>query len=621
MVIADPPVATPPVARHGRRAGRPRLVPLTALAALSVGVVLAAAVGASAADPVPGQLSVVAGNGGSGAPSPGPATRSKLNGPFGVAIDGLGNVYIADSSNDEVEKVSPTGTLSVVAGTGTAGPATPGPATESDLDFPTKVAVDGLGNLYIADDGNNEVEKVSPTGVLSVIAGTGTAGPSTPGPATSSDLQFPYGVAVDASGDVYIADSANDEIDEVSPAGVLSVIAGTGTAGVPTAGPATASDLDFPSAVAVDGLGDVFIADTFNSEVEEVSAAHVLSIVAGTGANGAPTPGPATSSDLQAPYGVAVDASGNVYVADTFNNVIEKVTAGVLSVIAGTGTAGRITPGPALSSDLKKPDGLAVGALGDIDASLLNNDEVVRVTSSQSSTVGLAAVGSGYLSATSAGRVINSDTTFYGSPQSAGVKLGSSLVGVAAEAAGGYVVATSAGNVYNYGTSFLGSPVSAHVTLASPVVGVAAAAGGGYLVATSAGSVYNYGTSSDGTPRSAGVSLTTPVVGIAAPPAGGYVVATASGSIYNYGTPFHGSPHADGVSLASPVVAVAAADGGGYLVATAAGSVYNYGTAFRGSPHASGIQLTSPVVGITAVASGGYLLTTAAGTVYRYPPS
>ena len=152
------------------------------------GVVIA---GPVAASPTAAMLSIFAGTGIAGTPTAGPATSSNLDSPFGVAVDGAGNVYIADANNMVIEKVTPDGTLSVIAGTGTAGAPTAGPATASNLNRPTGVAVDGAGNVYIADFNNNRVEKVTPGGTLTIIAGTGTWGSPTPGPATSSMLHDP----------------------------------------------------------------------------------------------------------------------------------------------------------------------------------------------------------------------------------------------------------------------------------------------------------------------------------------------------------------------------------------------------------------------------------------------
>jgi outer membrane protein OmpA-like peptidoglycan-associated protein/sugar lactone lactonase YvrE len=336
---------------------------------------------AGATPPSP-TLAVFAGTGTYGAPTPGPATSANLGTPTGVAADASGNVYLTDQANNEVDKVSAAGTLSVVAGNGSMGAPTPGPATSSRLKNPTGVAVDASGNLYIADEGNQRVEKVDTSGTLSVIAGTGSMGAPTPGTATSSQLRFPFAVAVDASGNVYIADEGNSVVEKVTPSGTLSLFAGTGSSGAPTAGPAASSQLDTPLGVAVDASGDVYIADTYNHEIEKVDTGGTLAVIAGTGTSGAAIAGPATSSHLTFPFGVGVDASGNVYIADSNNNHIEKVdTGGALSIIAGTGSSGVPTAGPALSSAIGQIQGLGVDPAGDVYTGDPNNRVVEKITS------------------------------------------------------------------------------------------------------------------------------------------------------------------------------------------------------------------------------------------------
>ena len=185
-----------------------------------------------------------------------------------------------------------------------------GPATKSDLSWPSEVAVGARGNLFVADTFYNVVEEVTPAGRLSVVAGDGKRGLPTPGPATRSALQRPTGVAVDADADLFIADVENGVVEEVTPAGRLSVVAGDGNIGPPTPGPATNSGMGEPWGVAVGARGDLFIADSFNNVVDEVTPAGRLSVVAGVPEKaGAPTPGPATKSDLNGPSGVAVGAS------------------------------------------------------------------------------------------------------------------------------------------------------------------------------------------------------------------------------------------------------------------------------------------------------------------------
>jgi hypothetical protein len=322
---------------------------------------------AAAIAPSPYVLSAFAGTGTSGAPTFGPAVSSELNLPYGDAVDAQGNVYIADLSNGMVEQVTPAGELSIIAGGGNPGPITPGPATSTALPAPTGVAVGGDGTVYVADYPASLVYKISPTGMLSIVAGTvGSSGQPTTGQATSSELSGPYAVAVDASGDVYIADTGNNLIEKVTPSGVLSIVAGTGmipgpgpgSAMAPPDGPALSANLESPEGVALDPSGNVYIGDAINNVIEKVTPSGMLSVIAGTGTGGSPTPGPATSSDLDNPAGLALDAAGDVYVADVQNNDIEEITpSGTLSVIAGDGGLGGAPTygGAATASDLDNP--------------------------------------------------------------------------------------------------------------------------------------------------------------------------------------------------------------------------------------------------------------------------
>ena len=221
-------------------------------------------------------ISTVAGNGtadfsGDG----GPATSAQINIPYGLAVDGAGNLYIADAVNNRIRKVDTSGNISTVAGNGMYGSSGDGgPATMAQLAVPTGVAVDSAGNLYIADSDNNRVRKVDASGNISTVAGNGTADFSGyGGPATSAQLSMPMGVAVDSSGNLYIADTGNHRIRKVDASGNISTVAGNGTIGSSGyGGPATSAQLKAPHRVAVDSAGNLYIADTYNHQVRKVDA-------------------------------------------------------------------------------------------------------------------------------------------------------------------------------------------------------------------------------------------------------------------------------------------------------------------------------------------------------------
>lgn len=283
---------------------------------------------------------------------------SGLNAPSGVAVDpGSGTVYIADTGDHEVDRLNGDGSLTVIAGTGTAGTPMPGPATTSPLGGPAGLAVDAAGNLYIADgagaSGNPYAEKVAPDGTLSILAGNGSTGQPTRGTATSSPLRTPTGVALDATGNIFIADAAANVIEKVTPSGTLSVFAGraNGAAGQPSVGTATWSHLNHPTGVATDSGGTLYIADTDNNRVETVSPADKLALFAGTGVAGAPSYGsPALWSALHGPTAAAVDGSGVAYVADTANASVDRIAPAPPTGTAPPAPSGTTTQGHTLTA-------------------------------------------------------------------------------------------------------------------------------------------------------------------------------------------------------------------------------------------------------------------------------
>ena len=287
-----------------------------------------------------GVISTVAGNGTPGySGDVGLATAAQLNGPSSIAVDTAGNLFIADFSNNRVRMVTTGGVISTVAGNGTPGySGDVGLATAAQLNGPYSVAVDTAGNLFIADFYNNRVRKVTPSGIISTVAGTGTYGFSGDGgPATSAQLYYPYSLAVDAAGNLFIADFSNSRIRKVTPSGIISTVAGTGTYGFSgDGGPATSAQLEYPSGVAVDTAGDLFIADgpnvslfgiTGNQRIRKVTIGGIISTVAGNGGQGfSGDGGPATSAQLNNPSAVAVDTAGNLFISDTSNNRVRRVT-------------------------------------------------------------------------------------------------------------------------------------------------------------------------------------------------------------------------------------------------------------------------------------------------------
>ena len=272
--------------------------------------------------------------------------HAKLNGCTGMAVDGAGNVYIADKNNNVVRKVSTAGIITTFAGTGAAGySGNGGQATLAKLNKPYSAATDAAGNVYIADNNNNVVRVVSASGIISTYAGNDTAGYNGDGiPASHASLCGPQGIAFDAVGNLYIADAGNNRVRKVNAAGVITTVAGTGSSGYTgDNGLATSAQLSAPSAVAIDAAGDVYIADILNNVVRKIDGStRIITTVAGNNTPGfGGDGGAATSAQLHYPAGVSLDEGGNLYIADQGNNTIREVDgAGNISVFAGKHTSG-----------------------------------------------------------------------------------------------------------------------------------------------------------------------------------------------------------------------------------------------------------------------------------------
>ena len=319
-----------------------------------------------------GIITTVAGNGNGTYSGDGGAATSASFFPAGVAVDASGNLFIADYLNNRIRKVSAGGIITTVAGTGTQGfSGDGGPAISAELNKPNGVAVDASGNLFIADDYNQRIRKVSAGGIITTVAGDGTQGFSGDGgPATAASFYYPSWVTVDASGNIFIADTANCRIRKVSAGGIITTVAGNGTQAFSgDGGPAIAASLFEPHGLAVDASGNLFIADADNQRIREVSASGIITTVAGTGTQGFfGDGGQAALASLDDPTDVAVDASGNLFIADYSNNRIRKVSvSGIITTAAGDGTQGFSGDGgPAISAALNYPFAVALDASGDL---------------------------------------------------------------------------------------------------------------------------------------------------------------------------------------------------------------------------------------------------------------
>ncbi len=293
---------------------------------------------------IDGNITTVAGNGTNGySGDGGAATNASLNSPIGVVADASGNLFIADSLNSVIRKVDTNGLITTVAGNGTVGHSGDGSqATNASLYYTHGMAVDTAGNLFLSegynfDAGFGFIRKVNTNGIITTVAGNGTniyinysGNVGDGGPATNAFLTQPYGLAVDGSGNLLIADAGqgNDRVRKVNTNGIISTIAGTGNLGFSgDNGAASNATLASPLGVTVDNFGNLFIADAGNSRIRKVSTNGIITTVAGGGRYNLGDGGMATNATLNVPIGVAVDAAGNLFIADSYNHRIRRVNS------------------------------------------------------------------------------------------------------------------------------------------------------------------------------------------------------------------------------------------------------------------------------------------------------
>lgn len=317
----------------------------------------------------------------------GVATGAQISNPTAVAFDASGNVYIADYNNNRVRKINTSGVISTFAGTGIGGfSGDGGSAINAKLSLPSGVAVDASGNVYIADHANQRIRKVNTSGIISTVVGTGVAGfGGDGGIAISAQINFPTGVTFDISGNMYISDRNNNRVRKINTSGIISTFAGTGVSGFSgDGGPATNAQLSSPnSAVAFDAAGNVYIADLGNYRVRKVNTLGIISTIAGTGSNGfSGDGGAAINAKLSSVFGVAIDVIGNLYIADFNNQRIRNVnTSGIMSTFAGTGIAGFSGDGgSAINAQLNSPAGVSIDAAGNLYIPDAANQRIRNVT-------------------------------------------------------------------------------------------------------------------------------------------------------------------------------------------------------------------------------------------------
>ena len=329
-----------------------------------------------------GVVSTLAGPDGSYGSADGPAAAARFDEPYGVALDSQTNLYVADTFNDTIRKISPAGDVTTLAGLAWTAGDSNGIGSEALFDNPTGITVDGAGNLYVADNQNSTVRMIVPVGgsnwSVSTLAGTPGVNSFSNGPAAAALFNHPYGIAVDALANIYVTDFGNQVVRLIS-AGAVSTYAGNpGDSGFAN-GTGTQALFDNPAGLAIDGAGNLYVADSGNNVVRKIAPGGVTSTIAGEEGVTGSANGPLGL--LNAPLGLAVDASNNVFVADSGNNTIREIAAGggLMTVAAAASFAGSAN-GVSNAAQFNNPIGLVVDASGNVYVADVFNNAIRKMT-------------------------------------------------------------------------------------------------------------------------------------------------------------------------------------------------------------------------------------------------
>jgi hypothetical protein len=324
----------------------------------------------------------LAGHPGGSGTNDGTGSAARFSNPSGVAVDSAGNVLVADGANQTIRKVASTGVVTTLAGSPGAYGSADGTGSAARFWNPSGVAVDSAGNVFVADSQNGTIRKVTSAGVVTTLAGSAGAWGTADGTGSAARFNHPSGVAVDSTGNVFVADTWNDTIRKVTPAGVVTTLAGRAGAWGTADGTGSAARFYYPYGVTVDSTGNVFVAEQYNHTTRKVTQAGVVTTLAGSAGTSGSADGTGSAARFNDPCGVAVDSAGNVFVADSGNNTIRKVTsAGVVTTLAGSAGNSGSADDTGSAARFFLPQGVAVDSAGNVFVADSGNNTIRKVSS------------------------------------------------------------------------------------------------------------------------------------------------------------------------------------------------------------------------------------------------
>jgi sugar lactone lactonase YvrE len=332
-----------------------------------------------------GSVSTLAGSSGHAGSSDGNGSGALFLYPYAVAVDASGNVYVADSGNHNIRKVTSGGSVSTLAGSAGVPGSVDGTGTAALFNIPQGIAVDSTGNVYVSDTNNSTIRRITPAGVVSTLAGAAGQTGSADGSGSSARFNYPFGIATDATGNIYVADFGNSTIRKVSPAGAVTTLAGVAGSAGANDGAGSGAKFNHPSALSLDAAGNIYVIDTSNQTVREVTAAGNVTTLAGNSGIGGKADGSGAAATFFYPGGIAATGSGTLYVADTGNHLLRQVNLpGSVSTLAGSSGQKGSSDGSGSSATFAYPYGIASDGSGHIYVADHGNNTIRRITTSGS---------------------------------------------------------------------------------------------------------------------------------------------------------------------------------------------------------------------------------------------
>ena len=328
-----------------------------------------------------GAVTTIAGQAGVRGSVDGPGSAARFNSPNGIAADGLGNLFVADSGNNTIRKIDTHGTVTTIAGQAGVMGSADGPGSAARFYYPLGIAADGLGNLFVADSaGNSTIRKIDTHGTVTTIAGQAGVMGSEDGPGSAARFSSPWGIAVDGLGNLFVADSDNHTIRKIDTHGTVTTIAGQAGATGSADGPGSAARFNYPVGIAADGLGNLFVADSYNYTIRKIDTQGTVTTIAGQAGVIGSADGPGSAARFSSPWGIAADGLGNLFVADSYNHTIRKIdTQGTVTTIAGQAGVIGSADGPGSTARFTFPGGIAADGLGNLFVADSSNRTIRKI--------------------------------------------------------------------------------------------------------------------------------------------------------------------------------------------------------------------------------------------------